>query len=58
MIHNKYTNKVLRSFKTDPQTYHDFKITCTIEGKTVGEILTELMRYYIETHAKDWKAPK
>ena len=58
MIQNKYKNKVLRSFNTNSQTYTDFKITCTIEGKNIGEVLTELMRYYIKNHAKDWEKPK
>ena len=56
--HNKNKNRVLRSFQVDARTYDDFKITCTIEGKYLGEILSELMRYYIENHAKDWKKSK
>ena len=55
---NKYKNRVLRSFNVDPRTYDDFKITCTIEGKYLGDVLSELMRYYIENHAKDWKKSK
>ena len=56
--HNKNKNRVLRSLQVDPRTYDDFKITCTIEGKYLGEVLSELMRYYIENHAKDWKKSK
>tara|TARA_B100001105_G_scaffold218904_1_gene185611 strand:+ start:355 stop:528 length:174 start_codon:yes stop_codon:yes gene_type:complete len=35
-----------------------FKITCTIEGKYLGSVVNELMKYYIENHAKDWKKSK
>ena len=55
---NKYKNRVLRSFNVDPRTYDDFKITCTIEGKYLGSVVNELMKYYIENHAKDWKKSK
>ena len=54
----KNEDTVLRSFNIDTRTAHDFKIKCTIEGEYQGEIITELMRYYIKNHAKDWKRSK
>ena len=57
-VGRKNEDTILRSFNIDTKTAHDFKITCTIEEEYQGEILTELMRYYIKNHAKDWKRSK
>ncbi len=54
----KNEGTILRSFNIDMETASDFKITCAIEGKYQGDVLTELMRYYINNHAKDWKRSK
>ena len=54
----KNEDTTLRSFNIEKETALDFKITCAKEGEYQGDIITELMRYYINNHAKDWKRSK
>lgn len=40
-------------FRAPADLYHDFKVTCVKERKTIREVLTQLMLNYIEAHDKN-----
>ena len=54
----KNEDTTLRSFNIEKETALDFKITCAKEEEYQGDVITQLMRYYINNHTKDWKRSK
>lgn len=46
-------DRKLIAFKAPVDLYHNFKVLCVKERKTIREVLTQLMLNYIEAHDKN-----